>query len=152
MKAVFDKAGMHPLGIVCLAHRFEDQRFASVTPVTILDDGSDESKNSLSKTFRHAVRACESVGVFFFTETWSLDFESPEEYEVWKDRDLSEHPRGYETLYLSLEHRAFGTHLWQARITRDATGHGTVGEFEQRDGQFEGRMAGFLDGDPEGQP
>lgn len=145
LKNVHEKLGGLPSGIVCIATCYDGQRFSSPTPVTVVDDGALEGKGALSGVFHQAARACGSLGVFFFSETWSVDFDSRAEFDLWSERDLSQHPRAYENLYCSLEHRTLGCRSWKARISRDASGRGTPAEFDFHAEQFQGRFARFLD-------
>lgn len=149
-KHIYAKHQQLPRCLVCLAKHWEGIELPSPVPVWIVEDG--ESGDELSARFHKAARESQALGVYFFSEAWLVDFATAEERVEWSRRDLSEHPRAYEALHMTLEHRTFGNRAWMARIRRDGAGKATVGDFEERAQSFVGRMAGFLPFASKGEP
>jgi hypothetical protein len=100
-------------------------------------------------------RKVSASGIIFASESWGVDPEylntlGSEEAilaDYRKYNDLEEHPHRVEHLHMTLEHhRLTGTLAWFARITRDAAGKPSLGEWDEQvwTGRREGRFVNVL--------
>jgi hypothetical protein len=86
-------------------------------------------------------RKVSASGIIFASESWGVD------PEYLNTLGSEEHPHRVEHLYMTLEHhRLTGTLAWFARITRDATGKPSLGEWDEQvwTGRCEGRFVNVL--------
>lgn len=146
LRKKFTKTGKLEAGMICLATMKDGQRLPS--PIAVMVARADDlNGHRADAIYKRLAREMEAAGVLFYGEGWSVDFENDAEHEAWRGRDWGQHPRAYEFLFLTLEHRVFDHHAWQAVITRDAEGRPEVGEFIEKDKpkSIGGKFSHFLD-------
>jgi hypothetical protein len=147
LREMLAETGSIPTGIACLATCRDGQRLDNPVPVIVLLDQVTLSSRGPSSAALHAmVRDFRAIGVFFFSESWIVDFESEAEHDAWRERSWADHPRAQEMVTLFLEHRRLATRSWRAQINRDAEGKPTLASFQPDPPvvKIRGRFSQFL--------
>lgn len=92
-----------------------------------------EDKERFMQKVREMSLKLGAYGTLFLAESWTVRMESEAPYHEWRRRNptasLGQCPGAKEIVMMSLEHEKAGTVTWQAEISRDATGKGSLGEF-----------------------
>lgn len=82
----------------------------------------------------------------FVSESWIVNIDPAHVAEPELDAiaSLAEHPKRKEAITVSLEHEDGRVATWLVPITRDKDGAPVLGETEESDAPWDGRMSGYL--------
>lgn len=134
--------GVHPISFVLAQRDPRTRQVLSYPTVTVLPlDLSD--KDRAREAQAALIERTDAVAHVFVSEAWTIDTDPAMLYEDLS-RSLSEHPRRVEAIVVTLEHASGQGTSWEAIITRDAEGRGTLGEAVEKSVLNIGRMSGYF--------
>lgn len=141
MAKVFAQVGeFKNMGVVYITRGPDGADLAEPMPMPIIGARSTEE---LTYAMRQISTDYRGIATLVLAEAWIAMLKPGEDPRLATAEGIADRADSVEVLMLMYEGRD-AQEGWLARITRDASGNGTLGDWERAGDHFEGRLTGLI--------